>query len=970
MTQPSTCTLIGVSPDFSVNDAIIAHMRTHWPIESWSQGYIFLPNRRASRSLKQRFFEISDEKTYLLPTILPLADIDPHLLLQSANTESWHALIPKKHIMPVLTRQMLLAKQVQIFFKSNGMSYTLRNALELSQSLAELLDNATLYDVSDDAIKALAKGNYSEHWQRIATFLRIVFNNWQTINDEHQSISSAQSTHHILNSLASYWQKKAPTFPIIAAGSTGSHPATAHLLQAIAKAPRGCVLLPGIFAGITETYEAQIEKGHPLFYGKQLAHKMHLHLSAIPVLCGNDSSRSNYLMQAFTPVSLMATKHVKKNSPVTILSCANEWQEARAVALLVKKILASPDNSVMVVSPDRQLLARISVDLESFSIIANNSGAKTLAHHPIGRWIQLLLQLIISDAKASNLLAWLQHPSGFSSALDQKNYLISVLDRRYARGSNVARSILTLQSILKEMANEIPLASIVYEAIVSFSDISGSEDSKNRNYPIRKWLEALARALKVSLIDINQYKEISDALIALEDLGSDINVNVQDFDALLAQALLVPWIEQQSQTNSRIALHTPIEARMQTATHVILSGLNEGVWPANKGNEWLNTALLERLKLPDHAHAISLQAHDFIMLCAHKNVIVTRAEKTENVDKIPSRFLKRLMLENARLETQGIANDDDISEIKALLAHENIYAAYTPSKPPNPIPSIALRPRTLNITELELLWSNPYVLYARHILGLAPLHAIEEEENAKLFGTIAHRVCEIIVKDNLLMDANRQIQIIENALNKNVQNKTTRMLWRPRLVRLVSFLVDTHISRDTYIKDIKIEEPLQYSLNCSAGNIALKGKADRIEIQETGEICVIDYKSSSSIANATVIKNGQSPQLPFYAAAFYRSFADNINLPGHAMIQAKIKAMVPTVTLEYWQFPRGKNDGKIVSVNLDGNAIESIIDAYRRLAQHQLFTLSPFLCNPHRLKTSFQQYDALAREEEWDQSAL
>ncbi len=36
------------------------------------------------------------------------------------------------------------------------------------------------------------------------------------------------------------------TGPVIAAGSTGSMPATARFLQAIAKLPQGAVVLPGL----------------------------------------------------------------------------------------------------------------------------------------------------------------------------------------------------------------------------------------------------------------------------------------------------------------------------------------------------------------------------------------------------------------------------------------------------------------------------------------------------------------------------------------------------------------------------------------------------------------------------------------------------------------------------------------------------------------------------------------------------
>jgi ATP-dependent helicase/nuclease subunit B len=50
---------------------------------------------------------------------------------------------------------------------------------------------------------------------------------------------------------------------MVAAGSTGSAPATADLLAAIAAAPRGCVVLPGLDLDLAEGAWRQVGEQHP-----------------------------------------------------------------------------------------------------------------------------------------------------------------------------------------------------------------------------------------------------------------------------------------------------------------------------------------------------------------------------------------------------------------------------------------------------------------------------------------------------------------------------------------------------------------------------------------------------------------------------------------------------------------------------------------------------------------------------------
>src|SRR5690606_5472721 len=59
-------------------------------------------------------------------------------------------------------------------------------------------------------------------------------------------MDEANRRNKLIKKLAQHWQAHPPGHPVIAAGSTGSIPATLELLRAVAGMPKGCIVLPGL----------------------------------------------------------------------------------------------------------------------------------------------------------------------------------------------------------------------------------------------------------------------------------------------------------------------------------------------------------------------------------------------------------------------------------------------------------------------------------------------------------------------------------------------------------------------------------------------------------------------------------------------------------------------------------------------------------------------------------------------------
>src|SRR5205085_890189 len=61
-----------------------------------------------------------------------------------------------------------------------------------------------------------------------------------------------------------------------------------------------------------------------------------------------------------------------------------------------------------------------------------------------------------------------------------------------------------------------------------------------------------------------------------------------------------------------------------------------------------------------------------------------------------------------------------------------------PVSPPRPRPPVGLRPRRLSVTEIETWLRDPYAIYARHVLRVRKLDALDQSTDAADYGSIVH----------------------------------------------------------------------------------------------------------------------------------------------------------------------------------------------------------------------------------------
>ena len=270
-----------IAPDRPFVDALAAGLMARWggggDPSALAAGLVLLPTRRACRALREAFLRLLEGRPLLLPRMVPLGDIDEdQLMLETlgagvgagvgAGAAPGVAEVPPA--IPELRRRLLLARLIGTWRQRTGASgagLAADQAARLAAELARLLDQVQTERLGFEGLADLVPEEYARHWQLTLAFLTILTAEWPAVLAEEGAIDPAARRNRLLEAQAEAWSATAPPFPVVAAGSTGSIPATAALLRVVAGLADGCVVLPGLDRTLDEDSWQVLGPTHPQF---------------------------------------------------------------------------------------------------------------------------------------------------------------------------------------------------------------------------------------------------------------------------------------------------------------------------------------------------------------------------------------------------------------------------------------------------------------------------------------------------------------------------------------------------------------------------------------------------------------------------------------------------------------------------------------------------------------------------------
>jgi ATP-dependent helicase/nuclease subunit B len=907
--------------------------------------------------------------------MMPLGDIDGDEIELRGDAEELTP--PDAELPPALSslrRQLLLTRLILAAEPTHA-----DHAAQLARELARLLDQVATERLDLTALRTLVPDDYAAHWQKTLAFLDILIERWPAVLRQEAALDAAERRNRVLAAQAALWRAAPPADPVIAAGTTGSIPATADLLAVIAALPQGAIVLPGLDRTMSDTAWDKLEAGHPQFGLKALLERLAVPRGAVVAwpaygLPVTEAARARWLGCALLPAAASDDWRHPAALPDTPLSgvarldCASPQEEAGVIALALREALERPGATAALVTPDRDLARRVAAELGRFGVAIDDSAGVPLDQTPPGVFLRLIAAAATAEDAPVPLLALLKHPL---TAAGQEPGAF----RRRVRAFEVAvlrgpRPGVTLERLADVIARDetmsaerrarlVPLVARLAELLTPLSTalrrdnlavdevarqhVAVAEALAGERGEARLWAgdagEAAARWVAALLDAVRGFPPIKGADYA------------PLFDSLMVGQVVRPHYGR----HPRLAILGPLEARLQHADRMVLGGLNEGTWPAEPPvDAWLSRPMRQAFGLPAPERRIGLAAHDFAQAFTAPEVLLTRAVKVDGAPTVPSRWLQRLA---TVLEAAGQPPLGDHRWLAWYRGHALAPAAQQ-CRPPEPCPPVAARPRTLSVTAIERWMRDPYSVYARHILRLDALDPIDADPGAADRGLFIHHALDQFVRaypDAMPSDAvARLIEFGRAAFGPSLDRPAVWAFWWPRFERIARWFVAAETARRGELAAIATECRGATIADMPGGPFTLTAKADRIERRRDGALTIIDYKTGQPPSWDDVAA-GLSPQLPLEAViAAAGGFAD---VPSGAVGE-----------LAYWRLSGGDPPGEIKRLE-DADIAATIAaarDGIRALIARFDDPATGYPSAPRPDKApKFSDYAHLARIKEW-----
>jgi len=955
--------------------------------EALARMTVLLPTRRAARGLAEAFLRLSDGKPLLLPRVITLAEAaDEGVTLAG--------IAPPPPAVPPLRRQAALAKLVLGKERAAGVG-SADHAFRLAGELATLLDEIAREEADPARLAEAAEAAHAEHWRETVEFLKIVTEAWPRWLAENGVIDPAARLVALLDARRRLWEQAPPATPVIAAGSTGGIPAVARLLATVSRLPAGRVVLPGLDQAMPEQAWADLAPSHPQAGLKRLIERLGVARGDVLPWDGDgaagETPRAALVSRMLRPAAGMAEwrerdeRRVREGlAGLARIDAADQNEEALAIALAMRAALETPGRRAALVTPDRDLAGRVAAALARFGVRADDSAGRPLGATPPGVFLRLLVAAVAEKLAPLPLLALLKHPLAAGGlAPGRFRAAVRLFERALLRGARPGPGLAGLEASLaaarraaapqraRGLAASDRVIAILRRTLGPLAEALGAA-----SLPPARLIEstvAAAEALAASDVETGAQRlwaqEAGEAAAlrmaeAIEAFGQMEPVAPEAWPGLF-EALFVGATVRLRRLGSagegaphpRLAIWGVLEARLQSADLVILGGLNEGTWPAAVDpGPWLSRPMRARFGLASPESAIGEAAHDAAQLIASApEVLLTRARRADGAPTVPSRWLVRL---DAFLRAQlgpgeHLAPPTDWLALARALDRP---AAIVPEPRPAPRPPLALRPTSLSVTEVERLLRDPFEIYAKRILDLRRLEAIDEPIDQADLGTVVHEAIahalRSVAKAGWLSEAAfaRAITEAGERLLDQLAAPARVAFWRPRLRRIAAWVARREAERRPGIAAAHAEITGRTTL---PGGVVLHGRADRIDRLADGTLALIDYKTGS-LPKKEEIREGYAIQLTLEAA-----------LAARGAFGPEASGIVSE--LAYWKLGGGFTPGEAKPV--EGDIAELADLAWTRvlaLVAHYADPASAYHPRPHPHRApAFSDYLHLARVAEW-----
>jgi ATP-dependent helicase/nuclease subunit B len=958
------------------------------PLHRWT---IFLPTRRAVRTLSAKFHELNGGATLLLPDVRPIDDIDEDIIQLNSAHDLPPALSAPAQVFLLTAMVKSWAAVEQHHSIAKEISDSHMRAFGLAESLVQLIDQLETENIPfDNLAKAYDFTELAEHREAILSLLAIVRDQYPAELKQRGLMGRAARRNAVIRLQADYVASGRFKGPVVAAGSTGSNPETRALLQSIALHPQGAVILPGLDKSVSEDDWQQLAPTHPQYGLQRLLEA--LKLSRADVMDLGEGGPRRWLaheimrpttstQQWKTVVAQGETQIQEALNGVSLVEAHNRHLEARTIALKLRGILEHPKKSAALVTPDRDLAQRVKAELLRWDIVIDDSAGEPLTRFGLPSLMVSMLNCVATGFAAAALLEVLHHPlvtlgwqqtefqrsarhlelvafrqQGFDGGLD---HVLNALARAELNRAHDTH----LHPVIQRLSDDDwrNLRKLAENFVVALRPLATSEvlDLKQCLFAISTVLNALAPSA-----DPEHPAQIalSDCLSKFEEVFSFSEpLPLFDTFAMVMAILRKESLRDPRDVHPRLAILGLAEARMLRPDFVVLGGLNEGKWPQQVDpGPWLNRTMRDNIGLAVPERNVGLTAHDFVEAFTQKEVMLTWSQRDQQQPLVPSRWVLRL-----RMLMEGVGINFNTRK-QSLISHQAILLdkpmeRMRPHPKPRARPPVSARPRNFSVTEVVRLNRDPYHVYARRILNLQPIDELGSDADARLRGMLFHEAIgrwNAAQKTALDPETLKLLKLEgENVLAPLKDDVALHLFWSRRFERIALWLADNEPELRRNVTSVHPEARGAYAFDVAGETYHLSCFADRIDILTSGTR-IIDYKTSTSAtpSNKAVLA-GWEPQLTLEAALLSKGAFKEIASAG----VTELAYIIVTGSASADKFDAITPDGEPIG-SLAGRHFEGLKAKLAIFADENV----PYLPRVHMQKENdASDFDHLSRYREW-----
>ncbi len=811
------------------------------------------------------------------------------------------ALDASNALISIHEQKILFAKFITSYKNFN---LNFNQALEISNQLVELFYEIYVEEIDiHESIRKLQNLKYAKHWQIISNLILEVYEYWQKFLIQHQKIDYIGYTNLVLDNLITKIKKENIATPIFIIGMAFKGKKFISFVKEFIKLDNKYIILPPI---------------HKDFLSQNI--DLFKNIKIFDILPMQHINSDNRIIDLY-----------EMNTNIKTIVVDNEFAEVRTISTLINDIIHTDialNKKIVIVTNNISLVDMCESNLLKHNIIINNLLSRSIKNCKSIEFILLLSNIYDENFPVSKLLNILKHQY--------------ILNYEYCNIEGILQKVsvdTNLRNVLHLLIDISEPEKCIIECIKIILNLS---QQKEVNFTDLLKIN-IETAEKICPKIWDQQKEIYEILNRIVHSSYRVGViDIKDYSKILKQFFSIHDYVNKFNPDSCVFAIKPSDAIFFDSDYIIIADCRDDTWPSTTSeNIWLSNKIRQIINLPTLSNQINLEWYYFFVLLSRKNVFITRSSKIKNKLTTDSRFLIKLITlvskhsistYQKRFENINSKNIINSQDKEFVIDYQNKF------------------PTSISATNLELLIRDPYGFYIKNILNIPRNKNLILESSSLQFGIFLHEA--ISNYTNAYQNNNKYQNLLDISL-KILQKYNIKFhkFFMCKFRAIAKEFINFDEERRIKIQKIYSEVHGKFSIFIKNKQYFITAIADRIEIDNKGNMSILDYKTGV-LPTSKEINSGIACQLIIEALiAFNGGFR---NIP--AIIPTELVYVKTLSHNPYWNIKKIEIDKNELVAHYQG--LLKLIEYYILLGKYKSNTLLS------ATNIIFNEYKHLARNQD------